>query len=280
MGQAHQPGINRLPFISGEHPTGAGGNRGRQSGRPGRKQFWTRRDIHVPGHPAKSITWGVGTVHPSDDAADKRPAVSRVGRVAELFNEDGTVVEGIVNIGFPARRCIGALVVIDMSRVNNAVAGRSAGQAWVGDRCETRIVVGILLTPRDTDIVGVGAAGQGAGTAGRCAPDGVHNFLQAWRGKTGRVRGCASIEPDRPGVRIGLVKGVEEHRGIISVTGSHAGPEHQTVFVRHGVLLYRRPRGPVAGPLQIKITINVVGIAVGDDGVHEALIGRLAGGTP
>ncbi len=257
----------------------------------------TRRDIQVPGHAAINIILVVGAVHPGDNAADKGSAVVRVGRITEFLDEHRAVGEGRINVGFPARGSIGAFIVIDMGRVDDAVAGRSSGEARIRDGLESRagavgaIIVGITPAASDTDIVGVGAAGQRAAAASRRSPDGIHNLLEtrASIGVPGLAtsvitRGnSASVEPDGPGIRAGrtskrFVEGIENHRGIIGVTGGHTGPEDQTVLVRQRILLGSRTRGSVAGPLQVKIAIDVIGVAKGYERVHKSLITR--SGTP
>ena len=160
-----------------------------------------------------------------------------------------------------------------MGRVDDAVA-----PGLIHHRAHALVIKGILLAADDTDILSVGAAGQSAAATGRGAPDGVYDGLQARRGET--LGGRAPVQPNGPGSRVGLVEGVEKHGGVVGITGGHAGPEDQAVFVWHGILLGSRGCGAVAGPLQVNVAVDIVGVAISHEGIYEALVGRLVGGTP
>ena len=275
MGQAHQPGIDRLPLIGGQHPAGsAGGYRGGEGRGPVRKQHGRRLDIHVPSHAAVDVILVIGAVNEGDHAVHERAAVGGIGRIPEFLDEHRAVGEGRVDILFPEGVAVAtALIVVDVGRVDDAIA-----PGLIHHRAHALVIKGILLAADDADILGVGAAGQGAAAAGRGAPDGVHDGLQARRGET--LGGRAPVQPDGPGSRVGLVEGVEEHGGVVGVTGGDAGPEDQAVLVGHGILLGSRGCGAVTGPLQVNVAVDVVGVAISHQGIHEALVGRLAGGTP
>ncbi len=274
MGQSHQPGIDRLPFIGGQHPAGgACGNRGGQGRGPVCKQHGRRLDIHVPAHATIDVILVVGAVHPGDHAAHERTAVGGILRIPEFLDEHWAVGEGGVNVRLPKGVAITTtLVVVDVRRIDDSVTARD-----IRHRTHTLVIPRIALASDDADILRVGATGVSSTPALGCS-NGIHDRLKARGGET--FGGRAPVQPDSPGSRIGLVEGVEENGWVIGVTGGHAGPEDQAVLVGHGILFGGRTRGPASGPLKVDVAVDVVGIAVGHEGIYEALVGRLAGGTP
>ena len=285
MGNSLQPGVNLFPFVGSQHPAGgAGGNRGGLGRRPGRNEFRSRLDVQIPSHGAINIILVVGAVQPWEQGVHESAIVRGIGRIPEFLDQNRTIGEGRINIRLPAGGGIRTLVVVDMRRINDSVATGA-----FSDRAHSREVIGVLLAADDADVLGVGSAGQGTAGAGRGAPDRVEQGLEPRRGVgvpslrrsapvVARGHGSA-VKPDGPGIGERLVEQVEQHGRIVGVARRHTLPKNSAVAVGHGVLLGGRARRPVAGPLKVKVAIDVVVFTKGHNGIDQGLVVGLAGGA-